>query len=432
MKFLRLLPILLLSLPLFAQPRTLYYSFRTDHGGGLARITANPESGEVLAHDRLFTDTGAAKIRKVAVSQCGRFVTANLDGVEERNNLLVLDLQGNAPPRYLSLPGAVDPIGFFHNKIFAGSDTGALHRIDPETLALEASWNFRQRLTPGGRRPEDLFLDGEANILWVSFQKDDRRQRHRGSRIVGISLANDEIIADLQLPRDRPELHYSIEVDGREAGPNPEVLHISPATNTLFVTLDLYGAVGMADLDAARRGELKNWSVLSTAPDGSFGTAFPDRIAHFVLDDREHLAVANASAAGGVAIVDLTGRSITRHLPAPGGLTTLAYLPSVQMLVSGSAGKNKARTESGLSNVSVPLSIWCRFQHTQKTEFRPVIEEMGLPVLQTAVLGPDSPWVFLNLGEHANIWRILHALESTMQAEFEAFGSVQRTARPGR
>lgn len=419
--------LLLFPLLLTAQPAPVIYSFRTDGEGGLARLAADPATGALLIHERLFQEPGAAAIRKVYLSQDGRWAAANLDGVEDFNNLLVFDLTEGGRPRYLSIPGEVDPVGFFHNRIYAGSKSGALHRIHPETLAIEATWNFRRQLTPSGRRPEDLFLDAEANILWVSFQKDSRNQRHRGSRIVGISLETDEIIADLQLPRDRPELHYPPEIDGREAGPNPEVLHISPATNTLFVTLDLYGAVGMADLDAARRGELVNWTVLSTAPDGSWGTAFPDRVGRFQLAGRELLVVANASAAGGVAFIDVARRSFLQQVNSPGGLSTLFFLPSLNMVISGSPGKNKARTETGLSNVSVALPTWNRFQLTPDGTFALRSDDLGQAVNQVFPVSPaNSPWVFLNLGENADHWQIIHPDTLQVTETFPAFGTLQR------
>ncbi len=425
---LALLCLLVLSLRLPAEVSDVFYSFRTETAGGIARVRVKAESGELVSHEALFSDPKATAIRKVALCGQRRFLFANLDGVEDKDNLLVFDLAAGGSPRFLQVPGAADPVGIFRDRLYAGSDKGSLHRFHPETLREETVWDFRKQLQPSGRRPEDLFLDEEGNILWVSFQKDNRSQRHRGSRIVGIRMDNGKIAADLQLPRDRPELHYSPEVDGREAGPNPEVLYVSSAHNTLFATLDLYGAVGMADLDAARQGRLENWRVLSTAPGGDWGSAFPDRVGLVRFGGHERLLVANASRPGGVAVVDLATRAIVQHLEAPGGLSTLHALPSLDIVVSGSPGKIKSRESGGLGNVSTPLTSWHRFRW-KDGRFESLHTEMNTPVHQVAPLSAQHPWVLLNTGEGAKRWKIIHAIDLQEKTEFDAFGAVQRTTR---
>ena len=59
-------------------------------------------------------------------------------------------------------------------------------------------------------------------------------------------------LADVRLPRTHPELH--IEGNLKEQGPSPEIVLVSEQTNTLLVTLDLYGAVAMMDWSPMQAG----------------------------------------------------------------------------------------------------------------------------------------------------------------------------------
>jgi len=406
----------------------VYYSFQTDAGGGIARLAADPETGELLEHEREFVDARAGAIKKVSVSANGRYLAANLEDVDHRENLVVIDRE-TGEFRYFDFRRNADHLRFFGDLLYVGTTAGSLFRLNPETGMLEAHWDFRQILDPSGRRPEDFVLDEEANILWVSFQKDSDSHNHRGSRIVGIDLRTDSVIADLQLPRDRPELHYDPEVRGREAGPSPEVLHVSPEHNLLWVTLDLYGGIGFADLDAARRGELKNWTVLSAAPDESWATAFPDRVGRFHFREREYLAVANASRPGGILIFDVEDRRIAQRLDVPGGLTTLHFLPQINRLVSGIPGKIKSRGPRRLEKIYEPQSLWVQLVWTED-QFEVEARPMESLVHRTVPLdAASSPLVFLNVGENADEWLVIHPEEDEPRDRAQAFGRVQRTSR---
>ncbi|MCC5843820.1 MAG: hypothetical protein JJU05_06160 [Verrucomicrobia bacterium] len=407
---------------------TLYYAFQTDAGGGIARLRADPVSGELLEHERLFVDARAGAIKKVTVSGSGRYLAANMEEVRHKNNMAVMDLD-TGEVRFFDFRREVDHVQFFGENLYIGTTAGGLFRLNPEAGTFEAHWDFREILDPSGRRPENFFLDEEGNIFWVSFQKDSDSHNHRGSRIVGIDLHTDTVISDLQLPRDRPELHYDPEVRGREAGPSPEVLHVSSEHNLLWVTLDLYGGIGFADLDAARQGELKNWTVLSTAPDESWGTAFPDRVGRFQFMNRELLAVANASDPGGLVIFDVESRRIVQRLDVPGGLSTLHFLPVVNRVVSGTPGKIKARGPDRLLNESTPRPLWAQLIW-RGSAFEAEVRPMETLIHRVAPLSAsDSPLVYLNVGDDAEVWWVIHPEETEPRQRIPAFGRVQRTSR---
>ncbi|MDF3130057.1 hypothetical protein P0Y35_12690 [Kiritimatiellaeota bacterium B1221] len=418
----RLLIFLILNSFTFAEP--LYYSFRNESGGGIARLEADPASGKILAHTPLIASPAFQNIYKLAVSPDGQFIAANLDDVENHENLILLKSDGQY--QRLSIKSEINELRFFQQHLYLGTTRGCVLRIDPDTGRVLHTWDFRKLLSPGGKRPEDFAFDHMHGILWISFQKDSKGRKHQGSRIVGIDLRSDKVIADLQLPRDHPELHYSPEIDGRESGPNPEVLFIDPPSNTLFVTLDLYGAVGMADLDAAMRGELKNWTTHSTAPDHSWGSAFPDRVGSYVHNNRKFLLVANSGKDGGTAVVDLQNRAITQILNSPHGLSSLWQIPRAGSMVSGNSGKLKTRGKAGLEKEKRMSPHWLQFD-VQSDKVTVSNKSMSQPIHQVAPVNiQQSPLVYVNMGDNVHTWNIFTPQNDQPHDSVEAFGKVQR------
>lgn len=419
-----LLPLLAL-LPLHAAP--LHYTYRTSDGGGIARLEADPASGKLLSHEVLYAAPALSRIKKIAVARDGKTLAANVEDVKDHANVILISPDGTPLP--LSFKDRADELEFYAGHLYVGTTKGRLHRVDPADGRILHTWNFRKALTPSGRRPEDFFFDPARDHLWVSFQKDSKKRKHLGSRIVGIDLKTDRIFADLQLPRDRPGLHYDPDINGKESGPNPEVLHIDPPGNTLFVTLDLYGAVGMADLDAARAGRLENWTVLSTAPDQSWGTAFPDRVGSFRRAERTFLLVANSGPEGGAVLVDLQNRTLLQRFTVPHGLDSLCDLPAARRIVTGSSGKRKQRGSEGLKKHNRPLHTWIHFIG-EPGRMRVEARDLDTPLhLLAPVDAANSPLVYLNHGEDKNGWRIQHPAESQPRARVPAFGRVQRLSR---
>lgn len=403
----------------------ILYSYRTPDGGGIARLEIHPESGDLLHHERLIEDPGLTDIYKIAVSDDGAFLAATREEVEDRDNLVIVPKEGSH--RLLSFRDEVDEIAFHSGFLYVGTTKGRVYRIDPATGRTLHTWNFRDLLTPSARRPEDFFFDDTHGVLWISFQKDSKKRKHLGSRIAAVDLASGQVIADLQLPRNRPELHYPPEVDGRESGPNPEVIFVDPASNTLFVTLDLYGAVGMADLDAALRGELNNWTVHSTAPDGSWGTAFPDRVGSFLREGRTYLLVANSGEEGGTTVVDLHQRRVSTVLDSPHGLTTLHDVPRAGVIVSGNSGKLKRRGSGGLDKETLVSTHWVHFTGPPE-DLKVNTRSFPFPVHRVAPVDlQHSPLVVINVQTNADQWIVVDPRAGDVLQPLSAFGRVQRT-----
>lgn len=329
----------------------ILYSFRSGDGGGLAAIEIDPETGLEIGHRTLWRSDAFPSPSKFALSADGSI--ALLVGESDRSgNLVLIPLRGEGEPRSLDFPSIPDEVRAMPGGFVVGGDGGNLVAIDAVRGRISARWSSRESLRPSGHKPEDIAVLAEQGLAVVSFQKDSSSGKHRGSRVAVLRLPGLSLVADLELPRDRPELH--IPGNRKEQGPNPEVLVLCPRTNTMLLTLDLYGAVLLSDLDAVLEGRLANGRMLSADPQGRFGVAFPDRAARMAIAGGEAIVIANAGEDGGVAAFDLAGRRRFAAGDAPPGLDTLVHLPTIGAVAAATAGKIKRRSEDEVVKGSRP------------------------------------------------------------------------------
>lgn len=406
----------------------VYYSFVDGDEGGLAVVRFDSASSKVVEHLEVFRSAEATDAKKVAATQDGRY--SILVAVrEDEKNAYITGPDGNT--RVLDLANETDEVRISGTRALVGANQGMLHLLDLPAAKTLHTWDFRQLLNPSGRKPEDIAVVDGGRRAWLSFQKDSRGGKHLGSRLVLINLENLAVEQDIQLPRNRPELHYDLPRDRRERGPSPEVLVVSPVTNTLFVTLDLYGAVAMMDLDAAERGEMRNWVYLPTSLDESWGTAFPDRVGRFTWQGREMVLVANAGEEGGALVVDLAKRRIVQRLPVRHGLTTLSFLPEHGLMVAGVEGKVKRRGPEGLEKEDFPGRELPVFRLTDDAEAPLTFEMVPFPghVYQVvAIPHEERPLTLISFGEEApNTWLLYDINASEVLQEIPAKGSIIRT-----
>ncbi|MFA6288574.1 MAG: hypothetical protein WC661_14415 [Opitutaceae bacterium] len=331
----------------------LLVAFHTAGDGGLARIDLGPAGRAVApAPAVLFRAPSFAAAAKLRVSADGRHATLNSE-TEGRANFAIINLASAetpaASPRLLTLDFTPEEHRLDNNRVYIGGTDGNLVSLDLAGGSITHRWNSRRQLTPAGHKPEDLLALDPEGLLLVSHQKDGKKDR-QGSRLVVLRLADLAFVADLPLPRDHPELHLS----GKEAGPSPEVIRVDRATNTLLLTLDLYGALAFADLDSALAGHLKNYTAVPTSADGSWGTAFPDRIALATHAGKTYAFVSNASAGRGIAIFDIAARRRTGFLPVEAGCELPVSLDGGRRLATLVSGKIKHRDATAITKSEQP------------------------------------------------------------------------------
>lgn len=433
-RFHRMFAFVLLVCLILVQPATateLYYTFHDGERGGLARLVIDSETGEVGSHDVLFASADCQHPRKLAITDCGRYVIMASEETG-RHNLFITNLQNDPPTtetlRFLTEP---DEIRTFGTKAIIGGSSGNVITVDLEEPTILARWNARSDLSPSGHKTEDLVVlpCGERAIM--SFQKDNRSGRHRGSRMVIVTLPELETVVDLPLPRNRPELHYP-DVP-REQGPNPEVIHLSPQTNTFFVSLDLYGGAALADLDAVLEGRWSNLRYVTTAVDESWGDAFPDRFVHFSRDGREFVLALNSGEAGGGVVIDLEKREVIARAEMRHGLETPIYFDRLGVVVATPAGKMKRRGPEGLIRTFHPgrnLHLLDVSQLASKGEISVEKHEMEHLLFRTApVESGTGSLVLLMMGTDVPDQIGVFDLEKReFRTVIAAYGEIARTA----
>ncbi|TLD71298.1 hypothetical protein FEM03_07140 [Phragmitibacter flavus] len=337
-----------MTLALLATPAhavVFYYTHGKEGDGGLARIAVHDQTGQWQGHQTI-EGPGLDQPKKLAITKDGGHAVVTSD---ESDRVWFYQLGGT--PKFhkeLQLGGETTDIALVDNKLMLTAGEGFFYWIDPKQATIERTWNSEEQMSPSGRKGEDILFLPDKQVALVSFQKDSKKGKHMGSRLLVFDPKPFTPRHDLSLPRNRPELH--IAADLREQGPNPELIFVAPKSNTIALTLDLYGALAFADLDAALKGEWKNLEYVSTALDGAWGTSFPDRGMQFEAGGRERLLVSNASDNGGLVLVNLKERKITQTFPAQAGAEHPIWLPTAKKAVTVISGKVKARGSSGLSN----------------------------------------------------------------------------------
>ncbi|HEY9250082.1 MAG TPA: hypothetical protein VIO38_13160 [Rariglobus sp.] len=329
----------------------LLVAFRTAGDGGLARIDLGPAGRAVAPAPAVLFRAPSFAAAKLRVSADGRHAALNAE-TEGRANFAVFDLasaETSANPRLLTLDFTPEEHRIEGNRAYVGGTDGNLVSLDLAGGSITHRWNSRRQLTPAGHKPEDLLALDPEGLLLVSHQKDGKKDR-QGSRLVVLRLADLAFVADLPLPRDHPELHLS----GKEAGPSPEVIRVDRATNTLLLTLDLYGALAFADLDSALAGRLTHYTTVPTSTDGSWGTAFPDRVALATCAGKTYAFVFNASADGGSAVFDIASRRRAGFLPVEAGCELPVSLDGGRRLATVVSGKLKRRDGTAIVKSEQP------------------------------------------------------------------------------
>jgi hypothetical protein len=339
-----------------AQAGRVFYTFKNKEGGGIAEARISP-GGQITGQRILVQDRKFKHPHKLAESPCGRWVAAT---GEQANffNLAIFDQERDEGQvrSLLRTPDAIEP---WRGGFVIGAGDGVIYLYQPETANV-FPYNLRINTYPPARKAEYILIDGDH--AWITIQKDSRSQRTKGSRVLYFNLATWKLEQDLMMARNRPDLELN---SLRERGPSPEIVLVSPRSNTLLLSMDRYGGVSLSDLDSARAGGWTNWSYASTAVDGSFGTAFPDRWVEFSFRGREYALIVNAGQQGGAALVDLAERKVIQRLNVPPGLENPVWLPQLGLLAAGVPGKEKRAFFGTLEERRVPVESLFTFAMVQ-------------------------------------------------------------------
>lgn len=334
-----------------ASAETFYFTFKNDTRFGVAALAIDP--AHKLTVTELAPEFTLDESFKLTLVGDRLVVAAEVGGLP---GVAIYDLKSNAktPPEFVETAGAISEIKSTEGIVIAATSKGRVYRLDPAKPTRIKEWSGRKSLTPPGRKGEDILLLPAKQAALVSFQKDDNDSDARGSRIVVLGFDDLTLRGDLQLPRDHPDKH--LDGNPEEQGPNPEKIFAFPDSNTLAVTLDLYGAVAFMDLDAALDGRIENYSATPSSADGAWGTAFPDKGLGFRHGDRDWLLVTNASVDGGLALFDVAARQREHVFPTAVGCEAPFRVPGTDFLATVPSGKVKVAGAAGLDKSMRPGS----------------------------------------------------------------------------
>ncbi len=377
------------------------YSYTNQQSGGIAIAQVDGATGRILKSRVVLDSSSCTKALKLRRAADGRLVVTNLN--PDQPHLFIVDPSRTHPHRSVRLPSAPDELRIFGTRGVLSGEDDLLAVVDLQQGRTVRSWDVGNAFRPPANAPEDVLITRDQRHALVSFQKDSKKGKKFGSRIAVFELPMMKRVADLQLPRSRPELH--IKGNLKQQGPGPEVLYVSPKTNTLLVTLDLYGAVGLMNWKSALSNEIKNWKLLSTATSGGWGNAFPDRGCGLSLAGRECFLVCNAGQKGGSVLVDLQQRAVVWKRLTPAGLEQPIFFPTISKAYSVCSGKTKKREKDDVSKTFVPEQPLFEFDFSSRDAIRnkpvkalPLTDEFAIRIVAARM---DPPLLLIATGAEA-------------------------------
>ena len=400
---LTLLATLIMSVPLARttsasdQVAEIGYSFQNGKAGGVAVAQIDTTSGKILDSKVLFESPDCRQPLKVRQTANQEYIVTNID--EDNPSIFIT---GNAKKlRQIELPTIPDDLQIADNQGLVTCDKDIIVAFDIERAKIIRSWDVGKLYRPRANGPESIFISSDKKYAVISFQKDNKTGKERGNRLGVYELPKMIQVADLQLPRDRKELH--IEGNKKEQGPGPEVVIVSD--NTLSVTLDLYGAVGFMDWQAAIGNKIKNWSAVPTSLDGQWGIAFPDRVRKIQFGTHTTLLVFNAGVDGGAVLISPKQRRVLWKRPVPPGLERAIYLPKQRMAFSVCSGKTKTRRTSAIEKTYAPQPYLFAFDFSSSQAFAEApVEKIELTdkfAIKISRVSPGSNLLLIAVGTKA-------------------------------
>lgn len=415
---------------LLADIQEVAYSFTDDDGGGIAIVQIDDAAGKIVGGRTLFHDDDCCEPQKVRSAAGGRILVVTNES-EDDPGLFLTGTAPSTPLRHVRLSGVPDELRVTGSFGLVTCDDDTLAWVDLARGRVARGWSAEYQLRPPGNAPEDVLIFAQGQRALVSFQKDSKKGVKFGSRMALIRLPDMETMADLRLPRNRPDLH--IAGSNKEQGPSPEVMLVSESTNTLLVTLDLYGAVALMDWSSAKEGQITGLTYVPTSLDGSWGNAFPDRVSLIEVGGHPYALVCNAGEAGGAVLVDLPQRRIARKWKVPPGLEKPVYLDQHRLAVSVCSGKIKRRARDGLEKDEEPRRTIYFFDFAGPIDAPHAhLQEVPLDVFArrlTAVASPTGRFVLIASGREEKIMDqllLLDAVKKEVLDRVRAAGDISR------
>jgi len=340
--------LLLLARPTHAAD--YYFSHYSGEAGAVGRFSVEGNPPKLGSLRDIGEDKEAFRLTRLRMGPGGR-----LFGMNESNDapwVLAFDpATKSANPKRIVLGDRPTELRVAGKFLLTTGHRGMLHLIDPATDTVAATWTPPAGV---GRVTDFAALPDGSAVIGIARQ-DSTTGNVKGHRVMVFDLPSLKLRHDLQLPRNQAGLHFK--PDGKDSGPGPLFVLLSPATNTILIGLNAYGAVQLADLDGVLKGEWRNSTVLPTSADGAWGTSFPSVGTTFTAGGRDYALIGNGSVEGGSVLVDLAARKITQQLATgPRSLNLPVHQPGSKRIVALSTGVEYTRGDIGINDKHVEPS----------------------------------------------------------------------------
>jgi len=186
---------------------------------------------------------------------------------------------------------------------------------------------------------------------------------------------------------------------------------------------------------AAKQGRVEDWTCLSASPDGSWGTAFPDRASPLRFAGRDYFLVHNAGSEGGSSVVDLRNRRIVWQRPTPPGLEQSVYFPRLRQAFTVCSGKIKERSDDEIEKSLEPRTQLFIFDFRSSNAVREAPVEtvsLGMVTARIHAVSLDPPLLLIAAGEspeRADMLITFDPVSRTVRDRQVAEGSVSQFER---
>lgn len=369
------------------------YTFSNDDRGGIGLARVDNETGKLLRPTVMLESKQCRLPVKVRRSPLDRDILCATNTEQDGPHLFLIKA---GQPFPITLASAPDELRFAGQQIVATCEEDELAVVDVTTARLERLIKLSELLDPPGAKPEDVRITDDMKFAVVSFQKDSKSGRKKGSRIAIFKLPQLDLVSDIPLPRSLPELHF--EDNKKQQGPSPEIVHVFGSADTVLVTLDLYGAIGTFDWNAAREGRLENWNMISSDATGKWGVGFPDRATRFRERDSEYVLVCNAGLGGGAFVFDVQQQTVIWNRPTPPGLEAPVFWnDDHRFAYSVCAGKTKQRGDDDVVKTFHPRQLLFIFdlRATEGSAAPTTTLDLGIYTTQIRVVAGPKPLLLI-------------------------------------
>ena len=380
----------------FASELTLQYSFVGTLSGGLAQIELDSKSGKITGQKILFESKHCRFPKKVRPVKDGRTVLLTNDS-KDQPYLFIIDTINTRQSRIVEMKSQPDEVRISGAQAIVTCGDDWIATVDINSRTILGSWDSSNLTRIKWNGPEDIFVTPDNEHAIISFQKDSKKGKRKGGRLIVFQLPGMRLVSDVALARDYEKWVLKNRI--RKLGPGPELIFLDQKNDTILSTLDNYGAVVFLKWSELKTGKLSEFKYLPTSRDYSWGTSFPDRGSLFQLDGKSTALIMNAGTEGGAVLLDVAARNVVHYFEVPSGLEVPHFVPQLNRAFAVCPGKTKERRADTVIKTYEPKKALFVFELGGKPTVKEIERRRYLFQLQPVPRVNQLPLMVISAGE---------------------------------